>query len=352
MKILHISSENIANVPITLVNAHRKLGNYARLITFFKNSYGFQEDIVLNLPFSKLSSFSKIKKIMKIGTYEKIGKQELKYFNPKLLERIFFSFRDELWKKKLSKYMNFIMSFDLYLFYGGMDFLRNSAIIKELKIKGKKIGIIYLGSDLRLRGIIKSVEDCADKIFTVEFDHTLFHPAAEYIFLPFDVWSFSVKEFRKKDYITICQAPTNRFLKGTEFLINAYKELKDKHPIKLLILENIPHNEVLRIKYEECDILVDQLTDFGGFGYGMNSLEALSMGIPVITYLNPFYENFIPDHPFINGSYKNIKEKLEELIRDDEVRRKKGLYGRLWVEKYHDSMVVGRHLIERLYENK
>lgn len=351
MKILHISSENIANVPITLVNAHRKLGHYARLITFFKNAYGFEEDIVLNLPFSKLSTFSKLKKILKLGTYEKIGKQELKYFNPKIPEKIFFSIRDEFWKRKISRYMDFIKSFDIYLFYGGMDILRNCEIIKELRRIRKKIGVIYLGSDLRLRGIIRCVEECADKIFTVEFDHTLFHPDAEYIFLPFDVWSFNLKKLKKKDYITICQAPTNRFLKGTEFLINAYEELKYKYPIKLMILENLPHKEVLKIKYEECDILVDQLTDYGGFGYGMNSLEALSMGIPCITYLNPEYEKFIPDHPFINANYKNIKDKIEEIIKNDELRREKGFYGRMWVEKYHDAMVVGRHILERINEN-
>ncbi len=350
MKILHISSENIANVPITFVNAHRRLGHYARLITFFKNSYGFEEDIVLNLPFSKLKTFSGLKKILRLGTYERIGKQELREFNPKFIEKIFFSIRDEFWKRKLSKYLDFIYNFDIYIFYGGMDILRNCEIIRDLKKMGKKIGIIYLGSDLRLRGVIRCVEECAHRIFTVEYDHTLIHPKAEYIFLPFDVWSFNLKIFKKKEFITICQAPTNRFLKGTQYLIDAYEELKEKYPLKLLILENMPHKEVLKIKYEECDILVDQLTDYGGFGYGMNSLEALSMGIPCVTYLNPDYESFIPDHPFINASYKNIKEKLEEIIKDDSLRQKKGFYGRLWVEKYHDSMVVGREIIKKLYE--
>jgi glycosyltransferase involved in cell wall biosynthesis len=351
MKILHISSENIANVPITLVHAHRRLGHYARLITFFKNSYGFEEDIVLNLPFSKLKTFSGIKKLFKIGTYSSVGKTELKYFNPKLIERVFFNIRDEFWKRKISRFSNFINSFDIYIYYGGLDFLRNCEIIRELKKKGKKIGIIYLGSDLRLRGIIRCVEECADRIFTVEFDHTFFHPRVEYIFLPIDVWSLRTKEFRKKEYITICHAPTNRFLKGTDYLIDAYNELKDRYPVKLLILENMNHNDVLKIKYEECDIFVDQLTDFGGFGYGMNSLESLGMGIPTITYLNEDYEKFIPDHPFINASYKNIKEKLEELLKDEELRKNKGFYGRLWVEKYHDAQVVGRYIIDRINED-
>ncbi len=353
MRILHISSENTAGVPLTLVRVEKEKGFYSRLMTYFKSPHSHGDDLVLNLPFSNTRNLLKIKKIFRLGTYEK-GKiiKELPVWHPNKLERVFYDVRDKIWENKIGKYIDFIYSFDIYILEGGLGLLRSGKIIKDLKRKGKKIGIIYMGSDLRIRGAIEEIEDLADKIFTVELDHTLFHKCAEYIFFPFEVYKFKMKEFKKGRDITICQAPTNRYLKGTKYLIKAYNSLREKYPIMLDIMENLPHKEVLKRKFYECDILVDQLTDLGGFGYGINSLEALSMGIPCITYLNPSYESFIPDHPFINANPGDLRDKLEDLIVNEDIRRVKGIYGREWVQKYHDARNVDDKILNKLIGHK
>ena len=61
--------------------------------------------------------------------------------------------------------------------------------------------------------------------------------------------------------------------------------------------ENIAHKDAIKIK-STCDIFIDQVHNRGGWGYGMNSIEALSMGLCCITELVPEYINFIPNKKF------------------------------------------------------
>ena len=35
-----------------------------------------------------------------------------------------------------------------------------------------------------------------------------------------------------------------------------------------------------------CDILIDQIGDSGGWGYGMNSIEAMALGLCCMTQMN------------------------------------------------------------------
>ena len=62
---------------------------------------------------------------------------------------------------------------------------------------------------------------------------------------------------------------------------------------------------------KKSDIFIDQIGDRGGWGYGMNSVESLSMGICTMTEINDSYNSFIPDHPFIAVT----KDTLEDAIK-------------------------------------
>ncbi len=353
MRILHIASENIAGVPLTLVKAERRNGHYSRLITFYPSPTHQGDDVVLKLPFVNTEFLKWGKSLFHIGTYKHTYKEgNPPVWHPGKWEKAFFIFRDNLWEHRIKSMMDFIKSFDIYILDGGTGFLRNGKIIQRLKEKGKKIIIIYMGSDLRSRGAIQVIEDVADKIYTVEFDHTFIHPGAEYLFFPFEVNNYKPKRLRKGKKITICHAPTNRYLKGTHFVMDAMEKLRKKYPVKFLLMENIPHNDVIKLKQTECDILIDQLTDLGGYGYGINSLEALSMGIPCITYINPEYEKFIPDHPFINANTKNIQDIIEMIILNEKIREEKGKYGRKWVEKYHSAGRVSKKIIQGVIAGK
>ncbi len=349
MKILHIASENVAGVPGILVKAERKQGHYSRLMTYFKSPRSHWDDIVLNLPISNTLSLGSLKKTIKTGTYDyshKEGKPPV--WTPKSYEKIFYLFRDALWDFQLGPLKDFIYSFDFYFLDGGLGFLRNGRIVKNLKKMNKKIAILYLGSDVRLRGVLPHIEELADVIFTTEFDHTFIHPGVHYVPFPFEVDKFRKKEILKKDKLTICHAPTKRYLKGTEYVLTAVNTLKGKYDFDFLLIESKPHEKVLRIKKQKCDVLIDQLTDFGGFGYGMNSMECLSMGIPSITYINPEYEKFLQKHPFINANKENITGVLEKVLKDPRILLKKSTESRRWVAKKHNYLNVSKFMLDTL----
>jgi len=349
MKILHIASENVAGVPGILVKAERKMGHYSRLMTYFKSPRSHWDDIVLDLPFSNTWSIRGLKETAKIGTYgysQKKGNPP--NWEPKTTEKIFYLFRDILWDYKISPLKDYIRSFDCYFLDGGLGFLRNGNIVKALKKMNKKIAILYLGSDVRLRGVLPDIEELADIIFTTEFDHRFIHPETQYVPFPFEVDKFNKKEILKNSKLTICHAPTKRYLKGTEYVLKAVEELKSKFDFTFLLIENKPYEEVLKIKEQKCDVLIDQLTDFGGFGYGMNSMECLSMGIPSITYINPQYEEFLKVHPFINANKDNIKEVLEKILKNPKILLTKSTESRRWVVKEHNYMNVSKFMLDKI----
>ena len=64
---------------------------------------------------------------------------------------------------------------------------------------------------------------------------------------------------------------------------------------------------------KEGDIYIDQIHNRGGWGYGMSSVEALSMGLVCMTELVEEYTKFIPDHPFIAIDKGSLKQKLIQL---------------------------------------
>jgi len=140
----------------------------------------------------------------------------------------------------------------------------------------------------------------SDLNLTSEVDLLGKHPNINYLFLPFDTDSFTTKH-KLNNPVRVCHAPTNRYYKGSAAIIAICKKLVSDGIIVFDLIENLPHQEALNRKLEG-DIFIDQIGDKGGWGYGMNSVESLSMGICTLTMLNETYQNFIPDHPTENDS--------------------------------------------------
>ena len=223
---------------------------------------------------------------------------------------------------------------------GGLGFLRSGKIIKNFK--DKKIICVYFGSDLRRRGIIPVIDRISDINFTAEFDHQRLYKGINFIFAPFNLDTYTIVHNENKK-LRICHSPTNFELKGTKKIINIIKSLENEYPVELVLLKEMKHNEVIKIK-STCDIMIDQL---GELGYGYSSLESMAMGIATCTELTSEYERFIPHHPFINVNENSLREKVIQLIKDREFRTEKGFEGRKWVEKYHDGVKVVKSMIEK-----
>jgi len=95
--------------------------------------------------------------------------------------------------------------------------------------------------------------------------------------------------------------------------------------------------------------LFDQVAD-GDMGYGVNSLESLSMGICTVTNLSAAYEEFIPDHPFFTVTPGNLERRLKELLEDRELRLRHAAAGPSWIRKRHHWKTVAEHLHKRYRE--
>lgn len=325
------------------VKMHRQFGYESNLVTIYKNKLHFEEDISLNLELPQ-SNLAKKWRDTKISSP---SAAVLKEYRPKnFVEEIYFGLRDSKNKKKINELIeeHNLFDYDIYHFDGGMDFFRNLSFAKELKNRKKKIVCCYFGSDLRTRGIFKELENISDLLLTVEYDHLLLHKNVNYIFFPFDVKKvdFKISNNRVKKII---HSPTNRAFKGTDKILPIIDEAKKESNFEFLLLENMDREELLKIK-SGCDLAIDQVGgEMGGSGYGKNSIENLSMGIPTFTEFFEDYYTFLGENPFINSDISNLKKNIVKFVNDDKLIEEYAFKGRKWVEETHSFEAVNERLL-------
>jgi hypothetical protein len=345
LRILHLCDQNWVGTASTFVKYHNKLGNQSRMVTLSRCKTGFDEDICLNLPMMKGSSGDMVLKRLINLLHGNAPKSQdrggVRVWRPRSrFETLLFTLRDTLAAPRIYGAIDRydLLSYDIYHLESGVEFFRDARILKKLKAMGKRIVCYYIGTDLRDRGVIPEVDRLSDLNITTEFDHLKLRPDLRFSFLPFEVGDYGPRQ-TENARLRICHAPRNRSLKGTARIIEAVRQMERKHGVELVLIEGRPHAEAIRIK-ETCDIAIDQITDLGGTGYGVNSLETLSMGIPTLTSFTPDFQAFLADHPFILVNPENLPDKLEQVILDRDLRRRKGAEGRRFVEKYHDAQAV------------
>ena len=354
-RILYIAPEHVTGMLTLFQRGHRSRGYQCRFVTFFPASSGFEEDICLNLPFmpdSKLVQW--FKKVLYHDAPEMRGQADKEGCPPvwrsgSAAEAVFFFLRDLVLhgriKRAVKKHQ--LDQFDIYHLDQGIDFYRDARFIQRMKARGAKIVCFYNGTDLRNRGVIPQIDEISDLNLTSELDLLKKHPHIRYLHLPFDVDKFSPKEHENDPLIIghACRGPQARHFKGTDHVIEVVRALEGSYPVKLDLVEGLSNEECL-VRKANWDIAVDQIADLGGWGYGVNSLESLSMGIPTCTLMNPECDRFFEDHPFINVNADNLKEQLIELISNPDYRRRKGEEGLKWVRQVHSLDSV----IDKLYQ--
>lgn len=156
--------------------------------------------------------------------------------------------------------------------------------------------------------------------------------------------------------VRIAHAPNHRGFKGTEFVIDAVKQLKNEGlKVELVLLENMQNSEVRDILFQQADILIEQLI----FGHGMNAVEGMASGLPVIsnfedeTYTLPFRRwSYLDECPIVSASPEIVVETLRKLVTRPDLRQQLGSAGREYVEKYHSyeaCQYLFGEVIEYLY---
>ena len=247
-------------MPLDFVKMHRQSGYESRLVTLYKNTLNFEEDICLELPLHT-------GKIAKSWRDNKIA--EVKYYEPKnIFESFYFKFRDYKNKNRINKIIDEFKLYDYEVFHfdGGMDLFWDLRFAKELKKRGKNIVCCYFGSDLRTLGIFKELDKMSDLNLTVEFDHIILNKNINYLFFPFDVDQFDFK-LPETDRVKIIHSPTNRLFKGTDKILKVIEDLKKEKDFDFILLENKNREEVLETK-KTCNLAIDQVGgEEGGTGY-------------------------------------------------------------------------------------
>ena len=144
--------------------------------------------------------------------------------------------------------------------------------------------------------------------------------------------------------IVVVHAPNHRHYKGTGHLLRAVEQLRAEGlSVSLDLVERLPNDEALD-RYAAADIVADQ---FLAGAYALFAIEGMSLGKPVISYLN---ERFLPWHPewrdcpIVSASPDTLVEVLRRLVGDGRLREELGRRGPPYVEKYHSLESVGRDL--------
>lgn len=157
----------------------------------------------------------------------------------------------------------------------------------------------------------------------------------------------------KRGIVRIIHTPNHRGFKGTEFLIEAVKELQEEGlSVELVLLEKKSNQEVLRL-LSESDILAEQ---FIFTGYALSGLEGMATGLPVMSNLdNECYTriyrrySYLNECPILSTTPETLKDNLRILITHPELRKELGMAGRKYVEKYH-SYKAAQYLFSNIYD--
>lgn len=244
----------------------------------------------------------------------------------------------DLWLLKLCKKKIFVE------FHGSE--LRDYALAREINPY-----ILVEGSDLGIERRRKKVQKaCKNADGVILHDDELIPHLPQNVKNVFVVpLRIDLKRFKpqyapkEKEKICIVHAPSNRDVKGTDYIIEAVESLNRIYDIEFVLVENKSQSEAREL-YKRADIIVDQLK-LGT--YGVFAIEGMALGKPVVTYISDNMREKLPtDLPISSANPDTIKDVLEELIKNGNLRYQTGINGRRYVEKYHDCRKNAKMLCE------
>jgi hypothetical protein len=346
MKFLYIAAEHVSGTLALLQAEHRRRGDECRYVTFFRSRWNFPDDICLDLPWMPDRRWIRA---VRRGLSPDYSAQDSAlphppYWNPNRLTRTLFQLRD-LYNWPLIRraiLTHDLRNVDVITLDGGLDFTRDCRFARACKSHGAHIGAFYHGTDLRNRGIIRAADELIELRLTSEWDLLELDPRLNYLYLAFDTAGFSPTQLKYHTPIRIVHAARNAF-KGTAELEQAVANLRRTHAVELRLFRDRPHDELLR-ELAECDLVVDQLTNAGGWGYGMTSVEALALGKPVLTNIPSPMQQRIGAHPFIQADTATIEQVLRELLTAEARAQRHAEAGLKWVRERHDIRAVADQL--------
>lgn len=330
LRVLHAPTD-VGNQPWGVSRAERQLGVTSRTVVYLKIFKGFGADD--DLHFEK---HSRLGRLWVAGRY----------------------FIAALWK------------YDVFHFYFATTFFPHFFDLPILKLFRKKIFFTFQGCDIRAaegcapavlnpekhthapykvqQQRLRTILRYATKTYVLNPDLLRYSPTSEqltYASVDVATWPIHIPIYTLGKEVTIFHAPSDRLVKGSDYLEAAVKELQRAgYKIKLDLVTGVPHDVVLE-HIKNADIVVDQLLVgwYGGF-----AVETMAMGKPTICFIEPEWLSWTPmknDLPIINASTKTIRSVLQELLDHPETWERIGRASRQFCEQYHDPKKIATRLI-------
>jgi glycosyltransferase involved in cell wall biosynthesis len=233
---------------------------------------------------------------------------------------------------------------DVFHFYFGLTLVPKSLQFPLLRALGKKSVVHFLGSDIRGKPPAELAwAGRAGARVVGSYDAIRWVPEAEVVPPGIDLGEYTPAPPSGRARPVVVHAPSSRRRKGTEHVIAACEQL----PVELEIVEGLHHDEARR-RYENADIVVDQLN--AGW-YGVFAIEAMALGKPVVTFLHDeavarTEEAFGTRVPLVSATADTLVERLRPLVESAEERRRIGAESRAYVERVHDADRVADRLLD------
>lgn len=163
-----------------------------------------------------------------------------------------------------------------------------------------------------------------------------------YSHISLDEWSPVYTQMERRP-LRIGHAPSHRKAKGTALILEALEQLAaEGHEYELVLVEGLP-NDQARLKYEQIDVLIDQL--HAGW-YGGLAVEAMALGKPVMVYIREEDLQFIPPEmkaelPVLRVTMETVKDELSRLMQmPREELHVLAQRSRRYVERWHDPLRI------------
>jgi glycosyltransferase involved in cell wall biosynthesis len=232
---------------------------------------------------------------------------------------------------------------DVFHFYFGLTLVPKSLQFPILRALGKRSVMHFLGSDIRGKPPAELAwARRAGARIVGSYDAVRWVPDATVIPPGIDLREYEPRPPSDRHRPVVVHAPSSRRRKGTEHVIAACAQL----PVELEIVEGLHHDEARR-RYEQADIVVDQLN--AGW-YGVFAIEAMALGKPVVTFLHDeavarTEEAFGTRVPIVSATAETLADRLRPLVESADERRRVGAESRAYVERVHDADEVAARLL-------
>ena len=234
---------------------------------------------------------------------------------------------------------------DIFHFYFGLTLVPKRLQFPILSATRRKSLFHFLGADIR--------DHPKERLtYGLKADARVVGSYAALRFIPFeaevlppgiDLSRYDPVPPIERERVRIVHAPSHLEKKGTEWVIEACKQL----PVDLDVVHGVLNEQALE-RYKQADIVVDQLLrDW----HGVFSIEAMALGKPVVTSLDEHAvrqteEAYGIKVPIVRATRDDLVEKLRPLVESFGERKRLGEAGRAYVERVHDIERMTDHLLD------